>query len=64
MPIDKNGKKYIIVGADRHELPPRFKYFNNGKTIQENYNDIIKERRRKAAEEREFEKRLNAELEK
>ena len=63
MPIDKNGRKYIIVGMDNDNIPDIFKYQLNGKTANENYQDILKQRRLKAQEERE-KKQKEIEIEK
>lgn len=62
MPIDKNGKEYFIVGKDRNKIPDIFKYQLNGKSAQENYNDIVKQRRIKRQQEREIEKQVEEEL--
>lgn len=67
MPIDKQGRKYIIVGKDNDNTPDIFKYQMNGKTANENYQDILKKRRLKAQQEREKrerEKEIEKELEK
>lgn len=67
MPIDKNGRKYIIVGRDNDKTPDIFKYQLNGKTANENYQEIKKQRRLKAQQEREQKKReieIEKELEK
>lgn len=64
MPIDKNGRKYIIVGNTAEDLPDIFKYQLNGKTATENYADILKQRKLKREQEREIEKRVEQELEK
>lgn len=67
MPIDKNGRKYIIVGMDNDNIPDIFKYQLNGKTANENYQDILKQRRLKAQQEREKKQReleIEKELEK
>jgi hypothetical protein len=37
MPIDKQGREYIIVGIDNDNTPDIFKYQMNGKTANENY---------------------------
>lgn len=67
MPIDKNGRKYIIVGRDTDKTPDIFKYQLNGKTASENYEEIKKQRRLKAQQEREQKQReieIEKELEK
>lgn len=67
MPIDKQGREYIIVGMDNDNIPDIFKYQMNGKTANENYQDILKQRRLKAQQEREKrerEKEIEKELEK
>lgn len=70
MPIDKQGREYIIVGIDNDNTPDIFKYQLNGKTANENYQDILKQRRLKAQQERakkekelEIEKELEKEIE-
>lgn len=64
MPIDKDGREYIIVGRNNDKIPDIFKYQLNGKSIQENYNDIKRKRQAEREQKREFEKQLNEELEK
>lgn len=67
MPIDKQGREYIIVGIDNDNIPDIFKYQLNGKTANENYQDILKQRRLKAQQEREKKQReleIEKELEK
>lgn len=67
MPIDKQGREYIIVGMDNENIPDIFKYQLNGKTANENYQDILKQRRLKAQQEREKKQReieIEKELEK
>lgn len=67
MPIDKQGREYIIVGIDNDNTPDIFKYQLNGKTANENYQDILKQRRLKAQQEREKKQReleIEKELEK
>lgn len=71
MPIDKQGREYIIIGIDNENTPDIFKYQMNGKTANENYQDILKQRRLKAQQDREkrekeiqLEKDLEKEIEK
>ena len=37
MPIDKQGREYIIIGIDNENTPDILKYQMNGKTANENY---------------------------
>lgn len=71
MPIDKQGREYIIIGIDNENTPDILKYQMNGKTANENYQDILKQRRLKAQQDREkrekeiqLEKDLEKEIEK
>lgn len=62
MPIDKNGREYFIVGMDKEDIPDIFKYQINGKTANENYQDILKNRRIKREKERQLEKELEKQI--
>lgn len=76
MPIDKDGKEYIIVHNDRDtkqiidlirnkgKVHDYFYNQINGKSFQENYNDSKRRIQAQREIEREIEKRVNAELEK
>lgn len=72
MAVDKNGNEYIIVHNNndtkyiidllKHKGKTRDMFYNqvNGKTIQENYNEI----KRKRQTEREIEREIEKEVEK
>lgn len=62
MPIDKDGREYIII--NKGKTPDIFKYQLNGKSIQENYNEIKRQRQAEREQKRKIEKQLNEELEK
>ena len=62
MPIDKNGREYILIHTDNENLPDIFKYQINGKTATENYIDILKQRKIQKEKERQIEKQVEEEL--
>ena len=62
MPIDKNGREYILIHTDNKYLPDIFKYQINGKTATENYADMLKQRKIKREKERQIEKQVEEEL--
>lgn len=62
MPIDKNGREYILIHTDNENLPDIFKYQINGKTATENYIDILKQRKIQKEKQREIEKKVEEEL--
>ncbi len=64
MPIDKNGREYILLHTDNENLPDIFKYQINGKTATENYADMLRQRKLKREREREIEKQVEEELQK
>ena len=66
MPIDKDVRKYIIINHNK-EIPDIYKYQLNGKTGQENYIDLLENRKKahkKIMEEKEIEKELEKQIEK
>lgn len=60
MPKDKNGREYIII--NHSSTPDYIRYQTNGKTIQENYNEIKRKRQEKRKQERELEKELEKQI--
>ena len=62
MPIDKNGREYILIHTDNENLPDIFKYQINGKTATENYADMLKQRKIEKEKQREIEKQVEEEL--